>query len=208
MYSSIEACVSSARLATYRLKSGFDEQRALDLYYWNMEISASFYPLLASVEVCLRNIILRRMIERFGEMWWANEALYALLQPKGKGILLRASREIEKRGNVPDSGRMVAELSFGFWTNMLLPKYDAVIWSAFNETFKRLPHGKSRGDLFDRATRIRELRNRISHHEPIIGRNLSQDYADTIEFLGWLHPEKAKWLRPRLSIMSTLRTRP
>lgn len=103
--------------------AGFDRDRALKLYLWNMRMSASFYPLLASVEVCLRNLISKRLHQKFGDCWWENASFHDIIGTQGKGILLRARNDVQRRKRQVTSGRMTAELSFGFWSKMLLPKY-------------------------------------------------------------------------------------
>jgi hypothetical protein len=131
-----------------------------------------------------------------------------LLGKKGKGIVLRAAADIRKREKAPTSGRMTAELSFGFWTNMLLPKYRECLWSDIRSTFPDLPEGVGDVALRERCEHVREFRNRISHHEPIFMRNLTSDYGRSLELLRWLGPAKAAWIKPQLDTMKVLRTRP
>jgi hypothetical protein len=200
--------LSRDRFATYLSAAGFDQDRALQLYAWNMRIAASFYPLLSSIEVCLRNQMEPRLSEVFGSAWWTNHEFIDLLGKKGKGIVLRAAADIEKRGKPPTSGRMTAELSFGFWTNMLLPKYEAPLWPDLRTHFPDIPDNLTRPIIQNRCEEVRDLRNRISHHEPIFMRDLSADYGRSFELLRWLGPAKADWIKPQLETMKILRQRP
>jgi len=200
--------LSNDRFATYLEASGFDQGRALRLYGWNMRISASFYPLLSSIEVCLRNRMEKRLCEVFREEWWTDQGFIELLGKKGKPIVLRAASDIEKRGKTPTSGRMTAELSFGFWTNMLLPKYEAPLWSELILHFPDLPAALTQSEFHDRCEVVREFRNRISHHEPIFIRDLTADYSKCLELLRWIGPAKAAWIKPQLDTMRILRERP
>lgn len=187
--------------------TGFNEARALRLYIWNLHLSAAFYPLLASIEVALRNKVILCLSEAFGVKWWSSARFHELLGKRGKGILLRAVKEVVDTERELTEGRVTAELSFGFWTNMFLPKYENHLWDEF---CKQTPVGEgiSRERLLERCNKIRALRNRISHHETLIGRDISLDYSETLELLGWICPETAKWIKPELKVMSLVRERP
>ena len=51
-----------------------------------------------------------------------------------------------------------------------------------------------RGEGFDKLGKIRDLRNRIAHHEPIFARNLQNDYASIRELVEYRRAEAANWL--------------
>ena len=187
---------------------GFDQSRALELYFWNLRLSASFYPLLAGIEICLRNQMLKRLEGEFGVRWWNNNEFRKLLGQKGERLIKDAIRNLTRKNSPVTAGRITAELSFGFWSGMLLAKYEPKLWTPFESHFTNVPSGVDRRKLETRCESIRKLRNRISHHEPLIKRNISQDYSHALELLRWLSPEKAEWIKPRLEIMSILRSRP
>lgn len=117
-------------------------------------------------------------------------------------------RTLETRRAAVTAGRVTAELSFGFWRNMLLPKYEAALWTPVHTHFQDLPANVGLLELEGSCERVRILRNRVSHHEPLIGRNITIDYSQTLELLRWLSSEKEAWLKPRLEIMAILRQRP
>ncbi len=206
----LEAIISSDRLGTYCKAVGHDVDRALALYAWNMKLSASFMPLLCSAEICLRNLAMQRVKAVFGPHWWQNNAIFEILESKGKGkgIVKRAENKIVKSGNLADGGRMTAELTFGFWQNMLLPKYQAALWSPMHENFPDLPANVDQTALHNKCGIVRELRNRISHHEPIFQRNISQDYAECLELISWLSTAKSVWIKPHCNVMALMRQKP
>ena len=173
-----------------------------------MKIGAAFFPLFSAAEVALRNLIAARLHAVYGVDWWGNPALILLLGGRGKGIVLRAVKKLELRGVPVDDGRLTAELSFGFWENMLLPKYSVDLWTPLHPHFPDLPDQFSQADLFDRIAEICSLRNRISHHEPIFDRDLSRDYARTMDLIRWLCIAKAEWIKPHCDVMTLLRRKP
>lgn len=208
MLSNLETIISPDRLGTYRKAVGHDVDRALALYAWNMKLSASFMPLLGSAEICLRNLTMPRITAVFGPQWWDSNGFFDILGSRGKGIVKRAGNKIIASGNQVDSGRMTAELSFGFWQNMLLPKYQTPLWSLLHNSFPDLPAHVDQTTLYNKCGIVRELRNRISHHEPIFQRNTSQDYADCLELISWLSAAKAIWIKPHCNVMALLRQKP
>ena len=208
MSAALEAIITKERLGRYLTESGFDLDRALQLYAWNLKISAAFVPLLCAAEISLRNIVMVRSSAVFGPVWWQSSAFLGLAGSTAKGIVKSAENKIVDRGIVPTTGRMTAELSFGFWENMLLPKYQPALWTPIHLHFPDLPTRVDRQTLYERCGKIRVLRNRISHHEPIFRRNISQDYADCVEFIGWLSSAKAAWITPHCNVMALMRTKP
>ena len=198
--------ISEERLEKYLIETGYDEAKALNLYGWNIQISESFYPLLSATEVCLRNIIAARMIELYGAHWWDDNA-YLHQIGRGKRIVKTAQDNLRRNGRVT-SGRMTAELNFGFWSKMLLPRHEAVFWADFNTSFSNLPAAVTYANLFDRCDQVRVFRNRIFHHEPIFNRNISQEYSQIMELIRWLSPAKEEWIKNYVRVMAVLRQKP
>jgi hypothetical protein len=105
--------------------------------------------------------------------------------------------------------QIVAGLSFGFWVGMLQNRYNPALWSKHLRTaFPDFPRERGRKSLATRAAEIAYLRNLIWHHEPLIKRNISQDFADVMEMLNWLCPAKLKWIRRYCRIPALLRQKP
>lgn len=178
------------------------------LYAWTLRLSASFYPLLAGIEVSLRNKITARLEGEFGTDWWQNEEFSQLLGKKGQTIVRKSVRALSERNLPLSSGRITDELSFGFWRNMLLAKYETRLWTPLSASFDAMPREKTRSMLEHRCEEVLFLRNRISHHEPLLKRDITKEYSQALELLHWLSPEKAAWLKPELETMRILRQRP
>lgn len=91
---------------------------------------------------------------------------------------------------------------------MLKREFYEPLWEDYAE--KAFPHlgGLAIEDVDSTAMKIRELRNRIAHHEPLIRRNLSEDYAAILRLLGWICPETREWVRKHASVPAVLRMRP
>jgi hypothetical protein len=72
--SELEILFSSKRLQTYYQLLHGDKEKALAYYLLNMEISKSFYPLLSTVEIVLRNAIHNSCTAHFGTDRWLLES--------------------------------------------------------------------------------------------------------------------------------------
>jgi len=57
------------------------------------------------------------------------------------------------------------------------------------------PKGTTRKQVNEPLTKIRLLRNRIAHHEPILRFNLPQRHEQTLELTKWLSPTAAEWAK-------------
>ena len=87
---------------------------------------------------------------------------------------------------------MVAELTMGFWVSLHYRRFEKVLWKktgVIQSVFPFIP-AKVRNLLYIRPglEKINDLRNRISHHEPIWQLNLLAEYQLLQEALGWLSP--------------------
>lgn len=203
----VSKIISHERLSKYLKASGYDQQRALDLYGWNIQLSEAFFPVLSASEVCLRNIIVARLVVLYGPAWWDDQAFLLQIKKNGTRIVKTARDKLQTKGPVT-SGGMTAELNFGFWVNMLLPRHEPVFWSDLHTSFPDLPGHVTYDALFKRCDAVREFRNRIFHHEPILHRNITKEYSQIMDLITWLSPDKARWIKPYSRVMTVARQKP
>ena len=200
--------LSRERLIPYLVAVGHHEKAAIDLYAWSMRLSESFYPLLSVTEVALRNAVANRIREIHGDTWWESKDFHDAIGKTAKGTVLRSRNQRLSEKKYVTHGCMVAELTFGFWTKMLLPKHETKYWSPLHDVFPTLPSSISLADLERRCQDVTILRNRIFHHEPLLGREITRDFAETLELVSWIDPRLSAWIKPQLRIMAVLRERP
>lgn len=201
--------LSPQRLHTYLVAANRDPDRAIRLYLWNARVGEAFHIAIQAVEVALRNSVNLALIAEFGETWWATPGYVALLDHDRIEDLQTVRRRIANRQQAEDNGQIVAGLSFGFWVGMLQPRYNPGIWSKqLRAAFPHLPEDRSRKSLARMSGTIANLRNRISHHEPLLKRSLLEDYGAVMEVLGWLSPAKQRLIRPHCRVPEIVRQRP
>ena len=146
------------------------------------------------LEVSLRNRIHSVMTKESHAKWFDDDGV--LLLPNQIQQLEKARADLGKDRKEAVPSRIVAALTFSFWTSMLSPEYEN-LWQEQLNRIARTPEGKglARKKLSEPLARIRTLRNRIAHHEPIIRWNLPKHHAVMIEITEWLSPPAARWCR-------------
>jgi hypothetical protein len=205
----VKATISLSRFATYVKAAGHNESRALELYLWNAQLGEAFHTPIQAVEVGLRNCVNAALSALFTPNWWECSNLFSIMDEERKGDLAVVFRRIRNKGLELCTDQVVAGLSFGFWVGMLDGRYNPAIWSKqLRICFPSFPSGRARKSLSAEAGKVATLRNRISHHEPLIGRNISQDFATVMLLLEWICPIKASWIRPHCRVPIVLRQRP
>ena len=104
-----------------------------------------------------------------------------------------------KRKGKATTGKVIPELAFAFWEKMFNGRFDARIWN--NHLINVMPHlpaGLSvqavRNKINTDLNKIRGLRNRIAHHEPIFNRPLATEFAMIEELFRFRCPVTAAWM--------------
>lgn len=181
--------LSQTRLETYRPPQGSDLEMVTN-YFWNIDLAEALMPSLHAAELALRNTIYAALEAKYQNPMWFYEP--NALEPNQLGDFARMLVKVAKKPQ-PLAGRIVAELTFGFWVTLLSGPYEQRIWQPGNYALltAAFPHvgPMSRKDIHTRFNNIRELRNRVFHYEAIWNRtNLSQEHADILEAIGWISP--------------------
>jgi hypothetical protein len=190
--SDFETALSLERFARYVEWAEGDRTRALELYTLNTQLSETLYTPLQALEIALRNRIHTVLEAAVHDRWFEKEGFLAIENQRRQ--LEKAHDELANEGKEPTPGRIVAALTFSFWTSMLSPKYET-LWQTTLNRIARREDGKGlrRKDLSKPLARIRTLRNRVAHHEPIIHWSLPEHYRNVVQLTRWLSPAAADW---------------
>ncbi|MFT3798902.1 hypothetical protein [Microbacterium sp.] len=197
-YDDLLSLVTAERLGSYVRATGGTTAEAFALYEWNMRASASIIELSSIVEVITRNAIDQQLREwartRAGGRSWLDAAP---LDSRGRADIAKARDRATLRGRRPEvHGRVVAELTLGFWRYLAEARYLTSLWvPAVHLAF---PFGDSnlrqrQRDVAFRLQQLNFVRNRAAHHEPIHQRDLLKDNALAMELAGWVSPAAARW---------------
>lgn len=177
-----------ARLQSLLVDEDFSSIRAGRLYIENLEISARLWIFFNIFEIYLRNSISDQLLVIFPDQPWWVEPEFLLSKDRRTINMIR--RQIENRKGEVEFGDVIGAISLGFWTDLLSSQYHQRLWE--KGLFKAFPmyRGKRR-DLHTAVERLRKLRNRIAHHEPILNRDLDYDFNLLISLIGYMEPKVA-----------------
>jgi hypothetical protein len=177
--------LSYERMSTYLQFSNNDKEKALKLYIHNTRISESFYTSLQGLEVLLRNSVHKAVSRKYGERWLFNTRFpFEYIQKKTlEDALAKAKVELT-------TSKLIAELNLGFWVSLFGRKYEEVWRHSLRSIFRQ--EVLTRKELHIELSRIRELRNRIAHHEPIFKRQLEEDHTAILKVIHMICPITGK----------------
>lgn len=115
-YSMLAKLLSAERLDSYMRWSDGDLERAFALYEWNMTASAEIMQTTGMVEVLVRNAMDRALIELADRKAWGSWFDSSPLDRRGRDDIRKARERATKSGTERERhGKVVAELSLGFW---------------------------------------------------------------------------------------------
>ena len=208
----LEAALSAERLTTFR-QSGDDDATVLARYVWNQAVVDAFGFPLHLLEVALRNAIDgvgRRAtgpVSRHGGVPSWLDTQPAVLDGAHARTTAEAREALRARGAPLSPGRLVAELTFGFWVQLFNGYYDQgaarrhrpglPLWTsaALRAAFPSAPaHARNRETLRARLDGIRFFGNRLSHHEPIFHRDPVRWHREISATVRWLSVPTAEYL--------------
>ena len=176
--SKITENISADRLSSYKYDKNDSIDLVLSRYIYNVQISESFYPVIAALEVALRNRLYNAVAILKGENWLLEEINNQnILSENERNILLEAYKKLTRKHNIPSTGAIIAELTFGFWVNLCKKSYKNSLWDKqdffsnvfpdFDNYFNSPTWDKTKV-IFPEIKEILRLRTRIFHHEIII----------------------------------------
>lgn len=138
------------------------------------------------------------MIAKKGNDWLANAVQpggYLDIAPGCEDTYHNIQEGIHKLSENFTHDRLIAKLTFGFWTYQFAPKEYAAAGSTLLDIFPNRSFGTKQKTIFQYLIKINDIRNRIAHHEPICfdkqTGTISTSYAEKrynliIELLNWL----------------------
>ena len=182
--------LSHERLAAYQSRSQSSGDLGLFSHYvWNMALSESLYPGLQALEVALRNTIHNAAVDYYQRDDWYDDTRVIHYQWNVDSIS-NAKRQLRRQRKAIEPDRIVAELNFGFWTSLFDSRYEQKLWiPLIKPAFPYMPRQiRTRIELSKRLNRIRNLRNRVFHHEPIWYWPLEEQHVLIMETLGFIEP--------------------
>lgn len=204
--------------------TGGDRERALRLYDWNARVSAAVLRDLAHFEVALRNaydVALTAATPPAQTHWtFASAAVFPPVyrtkrvstRPTQHTDINRRPREIldaavqAAGGRSAPPGKVVANLAFGFWRYLSSKAHEKSLWVPYLHV--AFSPKTNRSDVDARVGRLHELRNRVAHHEPLLGTNLSLGLEDLLWVAGRLDSSISQYISFSTDVPALIASRP
>lgn len=179
----LDQAISADRFSTYLEAGGDDTHLARKLYVWDRDLSSAVLADIAIVEVALRNALNHALTTLHGPEWYLRDIG---LDDRTRRKLAGAWDSLPKARRTP--GRLVAQLMFGFWVDLLdsggsvgkAPQewrvdhedlWRAGLAGAFRggrKEARAIGARFTRSWVHEQVQTIQVLRNRAAHHEPLL----------------------------------------
>jgi hypothetical protein len=128
--------------------------------------------------------------EHFDDRDWLLN--HKILEPRDLEKVRKQASRLTKVGKGVTKDNLITELNFGFWTGLLDTRYEMKLWRSkiIKRTFPNMsPKLRTRHHLSRHFNKIRKLRNRIFHYEPIwYWQDLKEQYAAIRTAIEWIEP--------------------
>lgn len=211
-YPALSQLLTGERLGSYLHWSDGDLEAAFALYEWNMAASAAVMHTTGMVEVVVRNAMDRALQEMGRTRGWASWFDGAPLDQRGRADIRKARERATRFGNQPEvHGRVVAELTLGFWRYLAASRYLTALWTpALYRAFGCGPADKlqQQRQVDRHLMNLLLVRNRAAHHEPIHRRNLLRDLEAAVEVTSWVDPIAGDWVAELSTMEEIVGARP
>ncbi|MGP4996075.1 hypothetical protein [Glutamicibacter ardleyensis] len=200
------AWLSQHRYDKYLALASGDHSLAMEIYFWNSELSSAILRDLAHVEVAVRNALDGQLAPTFPD--WAAQPTPGWLQLQngtqrvrmrqqklnndGLKLLRQAQRDV---GAAATHGMVIARLSFGFWQFLITPRVrESTLWTPY--LHRGFPRGTARADVSRFLESAVSLRNRLAHLEPVASASTSvtERLADMNALFKLVAPEVHDWI--------------
>ena len=204
--------ISVERLLSFKQSDDDTIDILLERYKTNVRISQALYPELSALEVTLRNAIDTMLKSCISETWLEDEIQQQkILTNHEHSKLVEVYNDTKKEYSNRDFtiGKVIANLNFGFWTNLCSKWYCSNIWNkgcCFKGVFVNYPSNVNNiGAIAIKLRLIRRFRNRIFHYEPIFKKpqNTLKMYNEIMEMISYLPSDSAIVLKDTSTFLNT-----
>ena len=222
----VDGWLSTARFATYLTAAAGSRPKALALYEWNAHTACVIQQDLCHLEIGLRNAYDAAIRAHWtGPSDWTNTPAAVFpptlstrgrrgshqpkaavdINAKQRALLVKARQDAG--GHSAPSGKVIAELSLGFWRYLSAKSHEKTLWIPY--LHHAFPAGTDRGrDVDSRIQRLHVLRNRVAHHEPLLRVKLAARLADITDLATLINPDLGAYIAATSRIPHAIATRP
>jgi hypothetical protein len=208
LWKALQRTFSRGRQQYYLIRASNDPRRAFELHQWNTRLSESLYVSLQAFQIVLRNALDAKVTEWHKKNQIANEWYDSAVDWRGRWCetpqlrrgdtcldissqIAQAKRKLED-DKVPGVAsktfqeqephdNFVAAANFGLWVLLLHEHYESTLWK--NVLCHAFPDSTDRGELYEFATKTRDVRNSVMHYEPVFEKDIPELHNRILKYL-------------------------
>ncbi len=203
--SALKASLSEPRFSTYLAKAKGNETFAIALYLYNTRLAKAFLFPLGVTEVVLRNAVDDALVNAYGACWHLDSNF------RDKILTSQSLDSLDTaigRADSEERDRVVAELTFDYWSNLFRNEYGDLWRTNAITAFPELQEGMRRGKIQKLVREINRFRNRVAHHEPILDENAGDLQSKMVKLTGMRCPKTSEWMRHHTTINIVMSSKP
>lgn len=163
-----------------------------DCYMFNERVSKEIRYVLAQFEVILRNKVDQAYSNQFGKNWIDGSSVH--FEKEEERSIEEAKRRLRKNNKTIIHSRLVAKLSFGFWTRLFNSPYNRNTSRFKDQIFPRnstkfVKTPLTMGDIRDKLINLNKIRNKVSHQEFILDSKyeIAKIHQDCIDLMNLMN---------------------
>ena len=171
MSSALEKFLAKDRLDSYRGATNNKTEHKILRYNYNISLSKEMYPLLHFFEVVLRNSLHLSWQKVLNDQAWLLNKNGVLLKNEIE-LIDKVIHKLKNRGGHVSEGKIISNSNFELWGNFYNSVYQKTHFASLKIQFPNATNKeRSLAEIRKMVGEIRDLRNRVFHHEPIWKRN-------------------------------------
>lgn len=199
MVEAVRAGIGDARLAEYLAEVGGDAERAIELYAWNSRLAAECFADVGHLEILLRNCVDRvcsvYYVEEELRIPWFLQLCSGLNNDDRNSVI--GARERICSSRYPESrDRIVASLTFGFWTGLFNKRHDEMWKQCLHMVFAEGNNPSvTRKTVAALLESVRITRNRVAHQNYMKSFDVPKAMSDVFAVADLISPMYGEWMR-------------
>lgn len=190
MYNKLKNFLSSSKLKPY-LDIEKDQEKAIKLFVYNLKLSSELYKLIHVFELSTRNIFDIFLSKRYDRNWINRNDLLTGNNGKNNKLIIDISNAKNNCKNKKNKDDIISNLSLGFWVNLLSSSNNDKIW--WQPSLRKMFFGYNRNEIHDIFMNIKDIRNRIAHHETIFNKKIDKTKSNILLILKIYSNDLYKW---------------
>ncbi|GAB3487435.1 hypothetical protein GCM10027340_26160 [Marinomonas epiphytica] len=200
-------------MSTFEREVAGSNVNALDLYRWNAQLSSALIYPFHIFEVSLRNAVSDALANVHSPHWHRAQSFRRSLKKAKYGYC--PLEDLEKLARKHQRlSKVIPELKFVFWEKCFTSRFQGQIWAKHifntfpNHAFLNLSPTELREHIRIQIGLVREVRNRVAHHEPILKFDIPILMQSMEQIIRLRCEDTSEWMMANQQVLTVYQARP